>query len=241
MSFYRVYPEPRIALDSDTVEGKQHLAALYASPATPVVRANMIVTPTGKTTGDDGTSGSLSSPADRTLVSALRDQADAVLIGAETLRRERIPLPAAAPLVVITGSGQIRWENLVTTDTESEVVVVTATPDTVTRPPIPLPHRILKPTSGKMTPGGIVSACRAEGWDHLLLEGGQHTLTQFVNHNLVDELCLTLTGPPLVESIPPIPWWPDHTAWSTVHLLTDDNRMLYQRYRKVVTSPPENR
>lgn len=232
MRFYRVFPDPRLMIDAATPEGHSTLASLYAVPEGPSVRVNMIVTPGGDTTGLDHTSGSLSSPTDRALVTLLREQADAVIIGAETLRRERIPLPSHSPLVVLTRRGEVAWDNLVVRNSESHIVVVTDSPKLVSAVPSGVTARMIDGPPGELTPHRVVAMCAGEGWNRLLVEGGRHTATAFAEADAIDDLCLTLTGPPAVDTSPPLDWWPNAAHWETTHLLTDDHRMLYHRFRR---------
>jgi 5-amino-6-(5-phosphoribosylamino)uracil reductase len=237
VSFYRVYPDPRIAIDPDTKEDVHTLTEWYRPLGDQSVRINMITTPAGETAGTDGTSGSLSSGHDRLVLRAIRRHADAVIIGAATLRRERIPLPDSAPLIVVTHSGDVNFANVVNSNTSSQLVVLTDNGGTVPTAPDSLAVDVIPHRDGLLTPEAIVAFCADQGWSHLLVEGGQNLVTQFAIDGLVDELCLTLTGPPHSDSSPPLSWWPDTTAWTTVHLLTDDHRMLYHRFQRPDHSP----
>ena len=58
------------------------LAALFAEPRTPWLRANMIATLDGAATGADHRSGSINDPADLRVFHTLRALADVVLVGA---------------------------------------------------------------------------------------------------------------------------------------------------------------
>jgi riboflavin biosynthesis pyrimidine reductase len=230
VTFYRVFPDPRLAIDLDTDEGLELLRELYAIDFSPSVRVNMIVHPDGSIRGSDGTSGSLTSPDDRQLVRLLRSMADAVIIGAETLRHERVPLPHGVPLVVVSRSGNIAASNIVRGSESGDLVVVTPSPDTASTTLGDTPHRIINPGHPSPTAADIISLCLAEGWANILVEGGQQVATMFAEEGVVDDLCLTLTGAPQSDDTPPVFWWPKGQAWTTSHLLMDDNRMLYHRY-----------
>jgi riboflavin biosynthesis pyrimidine reductase len=229
VTLYRVFPDPRLAIDETTPAGLDSLTDLYRITTDRSVRVNMVVTPSGESIGPDRTSGSLSRPTDRTLVRLLRQQADAVIIGAGTLRVEKVPVPPDTPLVVLSHSGQIAAENIVTSAASGELVVVTPSPERARLTLGELPHRIIAAPAHKHTPADIIALCHAEGWNHLLVEGGQHTATAFAEAGVVDDLCLTLTGAPREETTPPLAWWPTTHQWDAHHLLTDDDRMLYYR------------
>src|SRR5665648_1069207 len=76
-------------------DAEMALAALFAEPRTPWLRANMIATLDGAATGADHRSGSINDPADLRVFRALRALADVVLVGAGTVRAEgyRAPRP----------------------------------------------------------------------------------------------------------------------------------------------------
>lgn len=229
MTFYRVLPDPRIALDDGDSDDVALMTDHYRVDGALSVRVNMVVSPTGSTTGPDGTSGSLSSPADRVLVTLLRGLADAVIIGAETLRRERIPLPEGIPLVVLSRSGHIAANNLITTARHTRLVVVTQASGQAQKSLGGFLADIINPGDGFPSPEALLTLLRDNGWNHLLIEGGRQTATLFAEAGLVDDLCLTLTGAPLEEATPPVSWWPTTDTWELRHLFTDDHRMLYHR------------
>jgi len=230
VTFYRVFPDPRLSIDPRTEDGQELLRQLYRLDRSPSVRVNMIVQPDGSIAGSDGTSASLTSRDDRTLLRLLRGMADAVIIGAETIRRERVPIAPGIPLVVVSRSGNISADNIISGPTSGELVIITPSPERASAALGTTPHRILDPGDPSPTAQTIVGLCRAEGWEKLLVEGGKRVATLFADAGLVDDLCLTLTGAPLNEDTPPVSWWPRNVTWTTSHLLIDDNRMLYHRY-----------
>ena len=68
----------------------EQVVAAYPWPAgRRWVRAMMVTTLDGAAAGPDGLSGSISGDADQAVFAAVRRHADAVLIGAGTLRAER--------------------------------------------------------------------------------------------------------------------------------------------------------
>jgi riboflavin biosynthesis pyrimidine reductase len=230
VTLYRVFPDSRLAIDLDTDEGIAQLHELYRIDHSPSVRVNMIVSPDGSIAGSDGTSGTLTSAEDRRLLRLVRSMADAVIIGAETLRQERIPVPRGIPLVVLSRSGNIAAENIVAGPESGDLVVMTPSPETASRTLRDTPHRIIPLSEPTPSADKVIDLCRAEGWQNILVEGGQNVATFFAEAGLVDDLCLTLTGAPLNDHTPPVSWWPQGSIWSTSHLLMDDNRMLYHRY-----------
>lgn len=82
----QLHPDPREGLDHDA------LLALYGRPGaergTTWIRVNFVATVDGSATGDDDRSGTISSPADKTVFGVLRRLADVVLVAAGTVRKE---------------------------------------------------------------------------------------------------------------------------------------------------------
>ncbi len=230
MNMYRVFPDPRLHISLTTADGLSQLRDLYRIRTDHSVRVNMIATPGGDTFGADDTSGSLSTPTDRQVVTLLRSLADVVIIGAETIRRERLPLPAGIPLVVVTRSGNVPAANLIRRPNSGELIVLTPNAETASDTLGDTPHRIISPPMPSPDPNDIIEVCRQEGWKHILVEGGRNLVRQFARADAIDDLCLTLTAAPRTETSPPVSWWPMVASWQTIHLLTDDNRMLYHRY-----------
>lgn len=82
------------------------LAALYAAPESSWVRMNFVATVDGAATGADGRSGSINNPVDKRVFDLLRRLADAVVVGAGTLRNEGYR-PLDRPLVVVSRRGDV--------------------------------------------------------------------------------------------------------------------------------------
>ena len=61
------------------------LPELYAAPDQPWLRVNMVATVDGAATGEDGTSRSINTGADKVVFDLLREQADALVVGAGTV------------------------------------------------------------------------------------------------------------------------------------------------------------
>ena len=82
------------------------LAALYAVPQRPWLRANMVSSLDGAASGTDGRTDSLNNEADKEVFHLLRSQADAIIVGAGTVRAEKYR-PTDRPLVVVTRNGAV--------------------------------------------------------------------------------------------------------------------------------------
>lgn len=161
---------------------------LYDEPG-PYLRAGFVTTVDG-VIAIDGTSAALSSPADKAVFRALRTVADAVVVGAGTVRSEDygpVRLPAAG----------INWRSAHGRAAEVPLVVVSRTGDLgsgrVLEGPVLLsapkgpPGVELLPTE----PAALVEALHERGLTRLLCEGGPSLLTTLLEAQLVNELCLT--------------------------------------------------
>ena len=74
------------------------LGAHYDWPGDTWLRACLVMSVDGALAGPDGLSGSLSSPADRAVLAAVRSNADAYLVGAATVRAEGYRAVRAHPV-----------------------------------------------------------------------------------------------------------------------------------------------
>ena len=183
MQLRRLHPEPG-ALEAEQVMRGLGLSAL-APPDRPYLVVNMVASVDGRATLE-GSSRALSSPVDLELLLGLRTQVDAVLVGTETLRRERYPRLVRRPerravrvaeglapdplAVVLTRSGDLPEDIGLFTDPAQEVVVLA-------EGPAPALRRL-----------------RAErGVRSVLCEGGPTLNAALLRDGVVDELFLTLS------------------------------------------------
>ncbi|MEX0426824.1 dihydrofolate reductase family protein [Nocardioides sp. DS6] len=141
----------------------------YAWPEGPWLRANMVTTVDGSAQGADGRSGTINNAVDKEIFHRLRDTADAILVGAGTARAEGYG-PAATPIVVVSRSG--------------------ALPETMADAP---------EGSVRLAHGGdtddlrrTIAGLHAEGFHHIVCEGGPRLLGDLLRAGLVDELCSTV-------------------------------------------------
>lgn len=212
------------------------LDSWYQPTASHSCRLSLITSPTGEVVGADGTSQSLSNPADRAILLAQRRSANAVITGAKTVRAEPVPIPAHAPLIVLSRTGVLAGHQIThSTMREQSVIVITGTDYTVDPtsffPREVARHHVLG-TEGSVTATAVVDYLRSENYLHLLVEGGREVAGLFAGEGAFDELCVSLTGAPRAENHPPIPWWQKSWGtWTSRHVLTDDLRTLYFRYQ----------
>lgn len=155
------------------MSNRPDLLGMYQPPVGRHVRAGMVASADGGA-AFHGTSGALSTSADKVVFQVLRAHADVVLVGAGTARAEgyglielpepyqqwrvadgRSPNPA---LAVLTRSGDV--------DIDGAIVLQSSAAD-------------------------ALSTLFARGLEHVLCEGGPSLLGTLVKDGLLDELCCT--------------------------------------------------
>lgn len=201
----------------------------------PWVMANMVASLDGRAEVA-GRSGRLGGPLDRTMFQALRAVADAVLVGARTVRAERYrPLRLAPELREMRRGAGLRADPLLAVLSHSldlpedtgllddpDGLVVLAGADAPAKPMRRLRDagvRVEQPDTGG--PAGAIDHLYSEGSAVVLTEGGPSVLADIVGERRLDELCLTLAphllgrGLPLLDGLEPDqPAWRLHRCWS---------------------------
>jgi riboflavin biosynthesis pyrimidine reductase len=228
--------------------GLAELIDLYAVPAqsNTWLRVNMVSTLDGAATGADGRSGSINTPADQVIFELLRAIADAVVVGAGTVRAESYPplrlsdeyaavraaagLPAALPLVVVSRSGAL------------PAAVLTQHPDAPVHAVLPehSPHaRRVRAALGvehvhvcgatEVDLPEALGSLHAAGLRRLQSEGGPRLLGDLLRAGLVDELDLTiapsLAGGPFPRIVGGPPLHPP-TATAPLVLLEEQGSLI---------------
>ena len=168
----------------------EDLEALYRPPSLPWLRVNMVSTLDGAANGDSGKSGSINNDADKRVFHALRDQADAIIVGAGTARTERYRV-AAVPLVVVSHRGLVP-EQL--RDAPAGKVLLVTCADSLgleeCRATLGADQVIVAGDS-LVDLAAMRSALVERGFRNLLSEGGPHLLHDMLDAGVVDELDLT--------------------------------------------------
>jgi riboflavin biosynthesis pyrimidine reductase len=199
----------------------------------------MVTTSGGNTVGPDGTSNSVTRGLDREILTLLRSLADGVVVGAGTLRAERIPYPSTSPLVVLSARGDIATHNLVTTaDGGDDLVVITTDQGIATAKEklAGIPHRIFVSPDAS-PPEDLAQQIRhILGAGHLLIEGGAHLWKHLAP--VTDDLWLAVVPPPLSDAEGMPEWWPrDSGDWELGSMFTDEAKMLYFLHRRLRGAP----
>jgi 2,5-diamino-6-(ribosylamino)-4(3H)-pyrimidinone 5'-phosphate reductase len=208
----RLYPLPSHELEPGTLYEDLELPppARDYLPR-PYVVMNMVSSIDGSAV-IGGKASQLGSDIDRQAMRTLRSKADAVMIGAKTLRAEKLslgldefstgPQPTA---VIVTQTGDVPLETNLIATKDQEVLVVTAQ-DTPERRISRLHEhasvlRVSASPSGGVDLEETLKALRAErGVEILLVEGGPNLNHSLISEGLVNELFLTL-APKLVGGI----------------------------------------
>lgn len=158
-----------------------------------------------------GRVGELSSSSDRSLFVRLRGLADAVLVGAGTVRAEGYgPVllpedvrarrlaegrPAAPPLVVVSRSLDLDWTApLWTTADGPRPVVITSNSARAEAVELAAKHaEVVLAGADAVDLSAALAHLAGQGVGVLVTEGGPTLLDELVGARLLDELCLTLT------------------------------------------------
>ncbi len=211
------------------------------------VRAMMVTTLDGAAAGPDGLSGSISSEADKAVFDAVRRFADAVLIGAGTLRAERYrPMRAqdadaerrraagqlpAPTLVVVSGSLDLPWSEPVFAESAQTPIVVTGTdadPMQVAWARTQCDLEVVD--SPRPSAGDVVAVLERRGLRRIVCEGGPTLLDEFVRTGLLDEADISLSPGFAGTAHSPNGVGPESVAWLRLeHVLTADD-FLMMRY-----------
>ena len=230
MSLLRLYPGPTEAIDADD---RERLLELYRPTRAEWLRLNLISTITGGAGGSDGTSETLSNPVDRRILGVIRELADVVLIGAQSLRAEGYQHPRRSRLAVVTMSGNLTGHRIEAPEGAAPIVLCPPAAATRVLADLPAAEIIeLEPTAATIPAADIISALRTRGLNSIVCEGGPSLAAQLLETGLVDEFCLATS--PLVGGVPfPVT---GHTAIaerraSLTQLLRDETSGLYARWQ----------
>ena len=212
-----LYPDQGVLVEEEEIYGDLELP--HSSGDFPYVVINMVSSVDGGASVSGKASG-IGGLVDRESMRTLRSKVDAVMIGAGTLRAERLSLglddPALTqPLaIVLGGQGELPIEEHLITSNQKVLAVL---PDGAVEQVGRSVEVLYAPRKPKTTPGGIAGLdlpwvlkhLRANyGVERLLVEGGPSLNRQLVSQNLVDELFLTV-APVLVAAGSPSILSPD--------------------------------
>jgi riboflavin biosynthesis pyrimidine reductase len=188
----RLLPEP-VAGGADPYEAYGDL---------PGLRLGMVMSVDGSVTDARGWTDGLGGAADFRVFRTLRALADAILVGAGTVRTGRLG-PARlrddlrarrgrppAPIVVVSRSLDLDWTLPLFTEAETPTIVVTARG---VRKRVPGHLQVVAEGEDEVDLPAALTTLREDlGHEHLLCEGGPSLATALIRASLVDELCLNI-------------------------------------------------
>ena len=239
----RLFPDPAPTTIAEEVSDLRLVER--AHPDRPYVFLNFAATVDGRAT-IDGRSGPIGSEVDTELLQRLRTQADAVMIGAGTMRterygrivpdpelrawRERIGLPHDPLAVIVTATMNLPWDAPLFTDGGGRVLIFTSSdkepPQTATT------VRVVRHEFGVELAKALDHLRNERGIRALLCEGGPTLHGQLEADGLTDELFLTVS-PKLAGGIAPRILegdLPQVQGMELVRLLESEGE-LFARYR----------
>ena len=204
MSITQVVPDRR------ELPGREELEELYLPDGPTHLRINFIAS-LDAAVDIEGRSGPLGGPADRRVFSAMRAVADAVLVGAGTVRAEDYGPVAAGPelvgrraargqaprptLAVVTRRGDLDPRSRIFSG-DPRVVVLTTAEVVAARPDLAEVAELVACGPSEVDAASAVGELRRRGLGRILCEGGPALARSLLSAGLVDELCLTIS--PLV-------------------------------------------
>ncbi|SNT51752.1 5-amino-6-(5-phosphoribosylamino)uracil reductase [Actinomadura meyerae] len=229
--------------------GEADLAARYAYPPDGTwLRANMVASLDGAAQRDER-SGGLGNAADRHLFLLLRGLADAVIIGAQTVRAEgygpvrrsegwdavRDRNSPAPPIAIVSRSLDLDFGAPIFTEAEVPTMVLAPACADPARVEAAREHAdVIIAGQDSLDFSVAVRELAERGHRRLLCEGGPSVLGQVVAAGLLDELCLTLSpmllggNPTRILDGPPVPVPPE---LKLAHALQDED-FLFLRYTR---------
>jgi len=192
----RLYPLPAQELLGESIYEDLELPPPGSrNPSRPYVIMNMVSSIDGRT-ARGGKASRIGSETDRRVMRTLRSKADAVMIGAGTLRAEKLSLGLDDPVgpqplaVIVTSSGELPLENNLIVSEQQEVLVIAPEDITVHSGGV---LRLSADRSGNIDLTEALRILNAEhAVDLLLVEGGPSLNYSLISQNLADELFLTL-------------------------------------------------
>jgi riboflavin biosynthesis pyrimidine reductase len=228
-------------LPDDTEE---ELSSLFDEPRSPWVRATIVSTLDGAATGEDGRAGSITGSTGQRVFRTLRARADAVLVGAATVRAEqyRAPhtLPALRPgrrmrdqvgdppLAIVTATGVLPVSTLIAEPIPW--VFTTRGAENLDHLRRHLPSDHLHVAADHVDLAAVITTLAENGLGRILTEGGPHLLGQLMEAGLVDELCLTwsptIVGGTAMRIVSGAGWLSPPPTPRLAHLLHADGFLL---------------
>ncbi len=167
------------------------LREVYAAPEGPWLRANMVSTVDGASTGANGTSRSINTEADQVVFDLLRDLSDAIVVGAGTLRTEQYR-PNPKPIVVVSRSGAVPTGMLGPGSDQVLLATCSAADSLGDSTELLGDDNVMVLGSHRVDLARMRAELLERGYRHLLSEGGPHLLRDLLDQGCVDEVDTTI-------------------------------------------------
>jgi riboflavin biosynthesis pyrimidine reductase len=231
------------------------LARAYAYPDIPTggwLRANMVSSLDGAA-HHDGRSQPLSGAADMRIFGVLRALADAVVVGAETVRQERYRparpraafaarraaagQPPAPAIVVVSASLELDFGMPLFTEPVTPTVLLTGSMARADRRAAAEAAGVRVVVAGETSavdPARIKPELARLGYTRLLTEGGPRLLGQLIAAGTLDEMCLALAPRLVVGQARRVTSGPQLPVPRELRLesVLEDAGFLFTRYRR---------
>jgi riboflavin-specific deaminase-like protein len=213
------------------------------------IRANMVQSIDGAG-AFQGRTKAISDPADQFLLRHLRGHADAIMVGSATIlaerygpvrlsdetreRRESEGYSALPPLVVVTARAMLSPDLPIFEPVGARTIIATLESAAEQADKLRDVADVIVVGKDTIDPARIVAALQERGLDRILCEGGPFVLSQLIEHDLVDDMCLTVS--PYLAGSQPTTLQPASarevpTQMRLRHALTR-NDLLYLRYSR---------
>lgn len=205
------------------------LPELYAAPADPWLRINMVATVDGAATGEGGTSRSINNDADKAVFDLLRSQADVLVVGAGTLRDEGYA-PNRLPIVAVTRTASVP-PTLAGVEPGRLLLATTAHAEGLDRARALLgEENVLVLGSHRVDLAALRTILVERGLRRILSEGGPHLLRDLLDQDCADEVCVTTVPRVIGGTHPRISDGPPLDVPLTLHSLVEDGGTLMARW-----------
>lgn len=207
------------------------LAAAYAAGRPDWLRLNFVSSIDGAIRGADGLSKSLQNEADGRVFGALRELADAIVVGAGTVRDEGYR-PNPKPIVLVSRSAAVP-PTLLEGDLSQVHMVTGAQAPRLGQAHELLGDRVLVLGEDAPDLSRLRPALAERGYTDLLCEGGPALARDLVAAGLVDEFCLTVVGRAVAgDGLNPLNGAPVDAAFDLELALTAKDAILTRWLRR---------
>jgi len=179
------------------------------------LRLNVITDAAGNFVDYKDSSDGLTGGVDRTLLKSLRKMADAVIIGASTVRAEPASIPRDKQLIIVSLSGEMLGQVL----SKTELVPIVFSSEQLSLPGFVF-HKI-----DDFSAESIISGAKAIGFKKLVCEGGPTIARLFEKAVSPVEWCQTISpsqGKPSSEKL-------ETPSWPLIAEARDDAGFVYSR------------